>query len=153
MEDYVVKYIGCTKALLSWFHAAHHVTKGSGFAGDHVNLYGEIYNGINEDFDALVEKFIVVCDTEKVACPLNATLESVPFLMQFTSPVDLNPDAIAAVGLQFMRHHVDHLTKLYHQLESKRLLTLGADDYLAAAANQYEKYVYLLGQRVKSGRV
>ena len=60
MENEVAKYIGCTKALLTWFHAAHHVTKGTGFAGDHVSLYGEIYNGINEDLDALIEKFIVV---------------------------------------------------------------------------------------------
>tara|TARA_Y100000992_G_scaffold287229_1_gene239847 strand:- start:2988 stop:3449 length:462 start_codon:yes stop_codon:yes gene_type:complete len=153
MENEVAKYIGCTKALLTWFHAAHHVTKGTGFAGDHVSLYGEIYNGINEDLDALIEKFIVVCDTEKIACPLELTLESVPFLMEFTSPVELNADSIAAVGLQFMRHHVNHLTQLYQLLESKRLLTLGTDDYLAAAANQYEGYIYLLGQRVKKGKV
>ena len=153
MENEVAKYIGCTKALLTWFHAAHHVTKGTGFAGDHVSLYGEIYNGINEDLDALIEKFIVVCDTEKIACPLELTLESVPFLMEFTSPVELNADSIAAVGLQFMRHHVNHLTQLYQLLESKRLLTLGTDDYLAAAANQYEGYIYLLGKRVKKGKV
>jgi hypothetical protein len=153
MQDEIAKYIGCTKALLSWFHAAHHVTKGAGFAGDHVNLYGEIYNGINEDFDALVEKFIVICDTEKIACPLEATLESIPFLMQFTSPVNMNADAISAEALKFMRHHVEHLTMLYRGLESNRLLTLGADDYLAAAANQYEEYIYLLGQRVKRGSI
>lgn len=153
MKDEIAKYIGCTKALLSWFHAAHHVTKGVGFAGDHVNLYGEIYNGIVEDFDALVEKFIVVCDTEKIACPTEITLESLPFLMQFSSPADMNADAISAEGLRFMRHHVEHLSMLYRFLESKGLLTLGTDDYLAAAANQYEGYVYLLGQRVKRGEV
>ena len=153
MYNEVAKYIGCTKALLTWFHAAHHVTKGAGFAGDHVSLYGEIYNGINEDLDALIEKFILVCDTEKIACPLESTLESIPFLMQFTSPVELNADSIAAIGLEFMRHHVTHLTQLYRLLESKGLLTLGSDDYLAAAANQYEGYVYLLSQRVKRGRI
>ena len=153
MYDEVIKYIGCTKALLTWFHAAHHVTKGPGFSGDHVNLYGEIYNNIVEDFDALVEKFIVVCDTEKVACPINVTLESIPFLKQFTSPADLNPDSIAVVGLEFMRHHVNHLTQLYRHLESKGLLTLGTGDYISSAANQYETYIYLLGQRVKRGVV
>ena len=152
MQNEVAKYIGCTKALLTWFHAAHHVTKGTGFAGDHVSLYGEIYNGINDDLDALIEKFIVVCDTERIACPIQLTLESVPFLMQFTSPVEMNADAIAGVRLDFMRHHVNHLSQLYHFLESKRLLTLGTDDYLAAASNQYEGYVYLLSQRVKKGR-
>ena len=55
MVDALLSYIGCTKGLHTWFHAAHQVTKGVGFAGDHVNLYGEIYNGISEDFDKLVE--------------------------------------------------------------------------------------------------
>jgi len=151
MLEEVSAYVGCTKALLTWFHAAHHVTKGAGFAGDHVNLYGEIYNGINEDFDALIEKFIVILDTEKIACPIAATSESIKFLTQFSSPVDMNADAISAEGLAFMRHHVKHLTSLYRSLESKRMLTLGLDDYLAAAANQYETYIYLLGQRVKRG--
>ena len=73
--------------------------------------------------------------------------------MQFTSPVNMNADAISAEALKFMRHHVEHLTMLYRTLESKRLLTLGTDDYLAAAANQYEEYIYLLGQRVKRGSV
>jgi len=153
MQDEIAIYIGCTKALLSWFHAAHHVTKGAGFAGDHVNLYGEIYNGINEDFDALIEKFIVICDSERIACPLEATLESVPFLMQFESPVNMPADAIAAEALNFMKHHIQHLTRLYGVLERNRALTLGTDDYLAAAANQYEEYLYLLGQRVKRGNV
>jgi hypothetical protein len=153
MQDEIAKYIGCTKALLTWFHAAHHVTKGAGFAGDHVNLYGEIYNGINEDFDALVEKFITILENEKIACPLDATLESVPFLMQFDSPVNMPADAIAVVGLSFMKHHVNHLTSLYKKIENTQYMTLGVDDYLAAAANQYETYLYLLSQRVKRGDV
>ena len=66
MLDALLSYIGCTKALQSWFHSAHQVTKGVGFAGDHVNLYGEIYNGIIEDFDKLVEKSIIIAYRESL---------------------------------------------------------------------------------------
>ena len=38
-----------------WFHSAHHVTKGKGFAGDHELLYGKIYQTLTEDIDALLD--------------------------------------------------------------------------------------------------
>jgi len=151
MLDALLSYIGCTKALQSWFHSAHQVTKGVGFAGDHVNLYGEIYNGIIEDFDKLVEKSIIIADTEEVACPIILTKVSIKVLDRYKSPAQQGGDAIAALGLEFMRDHIGNLTELYKILESCGALTLGMDDYLASAANQYEGYVYLLTQRVKRG--
>tara|TARA_R110000803_G_scaffold82370_4_gene148523 strand:+ start:2484 stop:2942 length:459 start_codon:yes stop_codon:yes gene_type:complete len=151
MLDALISYIGCTKALQAWFHSAHQVTKGAGFAGDHVNLYGEIYNGIIEDFDKLVEKSIIIADTEEVACPIVLTKVSARVLDRYKSPAQQGGDVIAALGLDFMRDHIANLTELYKILESCGALTLGMDDYLAAAANQYEGYVYLLTQRVKRG--
>ena len=151
MVDALLSYIGCTKGLHTWFHAAHHVTKGASFAGDHVNLYGEIYNGISEDFDKLVEKSIMVAHSEEVACPMMITEVAAKVLSQYESPVGRGPDAIAAIGLEYMRNHVANLTELYRILESCGALSLGMDDYLASAANQYEGYVYLLTQRVKKG--
>ena len=151
MVDALLSYIGCTKGLHTWFHAAHQVTKGVGFAGDHVNLYGEIYTGISEDFDKLVEKSIMVADTEEVACPKIITKIASKVLSRYESPSGRGGDAIAAIGLEYMRNHVDNLTELYRMLESCGALSLGMDDYLASAANQYEGYVYLLTQRVKKG--
>lgn len=151
MVDALISYIGCTKALQTWFHAAHHVTKGAGFAGDHVNLYGEIYNGILEDFDKLVEKAIVLADTEEVACPVIITQVAGRVLAKYNTPAGQNDDVIAGLGLEFVRDHIANLTELYHMLDSCGALSLGMDDYLAAAANQYEGYVYLLTQRVKKG--
>ena len=151
MVDALLSYIGCTKGLQTWFHAAHQVTKGPGFAGDHVNLYGEIYTGILEDFDKLVEKSIMIADTEEVACPMMITEVALKVLSQYETPVSRGGDAIAAIGLEYMRNHIANLTELYRILESGGALSLGMDDYLAAAANQYEGYVYLLTQRVKKG--
>ena len=111
MYDALLGYIGCTKALQTWFHAAHHVTKGVGFAGDHVNLYGEIYNGVLEDFDKLVEKAIIIADTESVACPIMLTEIAIKVLKKYNSPAGQGADVIAALGLQFIRDHIDNLTK------------------------------------------
>ena len=151
MKDALLSYIGCTKGLHTWFHAAHHVTKGVGFAGDHVNLYGEIYQGIPEDFDKLVEKSIMVADTEDVACPMIITEIATKVLSQYETPSGRGADAISAIGLEYMRNHVANLTELHNILNKCGELSLGMDDYLASAANQYEGYIYLLTQRVKRG--
>ena len=42
MEQIFRQWIGMHRAMIAWYHAAHHVTKGAGFGGDHVNIYGEI---------------------------------------------------------------------------------------------------------------
>ena len=151
MKDALLSYIGCTKGLHTWFHSAHHVTKGVGFAGDHVNLYGEIYAGISEDFDKLVEKSIMVADSEDVACPMMITEISAKVLSQYETPAGRGADAIAGIGLEYMRNHIANLTQLHDILKSCGALSLGMEDYLASAANQYEGYLYLLSQRVKKG--
>lgn len=143
--------ISCTKSMITWFHSAHHVTKGSSFSGDHVNLFGEIYNEIIGDFDALVEKAIVLCDSEEVACPIEQTRISSNILKSVSSPVGLHEDQIAMIALDMIRMHLKNLNSYYDYLESENALSLGMDDHLAAAANTYEKFEYLLGQRVKRG--
>ena len=55
IPDLLLIYICFTKANQMWFHSAHHVTKGKGFAGDHELLYGKIYQTLTEDLDALIE--------------------------------------------------------------------------------------------------
>ena len=151
MFDALISYIGCTKALQTWFHAAHHVTKGVGFAGDHVSLYGEIYDGTTKDIDKLIEKSIIIADSEEVACPIIITEVASKVLEKYESPAGKNSDIIAVCGLDFMRNHVSNIENLYSILKQQNALSLGMDDYLSAAANQYEGYIYLLTQRVKRG--
>ena len=93
----------------------------------------------------------MVADTEEVACPMMITEISAKVLSQYETPVSKGADAIAAIGLEYMRNHIANLTELYRILESCGALSLGMDDYLASAANQYEGYEYLLTQRVKRG--
>ena len=95
MFDYLMSLIGSTKTVMTWMHAAHHVTKGPGFGSDHVNIFGEIYEEIIEIFDELVEKSIVLCDDEKIACPIMITKLSSSILEKYESPVNLHSDQIA----------------------------------------------------------
>jgi len=151
MFDYILSLIGSTKAVLTWIHAAHHVTKGSGFGGDHVNIFGEIYQEISDIFDEMVEKSIVLCDDESIACPLVATKVSLTVLENYESPVNLNSDQIAIIALEMIRDYNLMLTEIYHRLEEERYLSLGMDDFLSSTSGNFDKFEYLLGQRVKKG--
>lgn len=151
MKNSMIAYLGSIKALIAWFHAAHHVTKGSSFAGDHVNLYGEIYQKIIEDFDAVAEKAIVAFDSESVACPIALTNLSHKVLLGHESPCNMSADQIAAFGLEVVRAHLQRLEELYRMMHGTDVLSLGMEDLIASSANMYESFIYLLTQRVKRG--
>ena len=151
MFEYLMSLIGSTKSVLTWIHAAHHVTKGTGFSGDHVNLFGEIYQEMLEVFDELVEKSIVLCDTEEVACPLTITELSLVVLKEYESPVNLDGDQIAVIALNIVRDFSLALTQVYYALQEQRQLSLGMDDFLSSTAGKFDKFEYLLSQRIKKG--
>tara|TARA_R110002153_G_scaffold16136_3_gene57098 strand:- start:13481 stop:13948 length:468 start_codon:yes stop_codon:yes gene_type:complete len=151
MEKSVIAYLGSVKAMITWFHSAHHLTKGSSFAGDHVNLFGDIYVKIIDDFDAIVERSIVAFDTERVACPITLTLVSHQVLQSLGSPVDASADEIAVMSLEAARAHLARLEELYQSMQGTNFLSLGMEDLIAGSANLYEGFIYLLTQRVKKG--
>ena len=151
MFEYLMSLIGSTKSIFTWMHAAHHVTKGTSFSGAHVNLFGEIYQEMIEIFDELVEKSIVLCDTENVACPLTISEISLVVLKQYESPVNLNSDQISIIALDMVRDYSLTLTQVYYALQEQRQLSLGMDDFLASAAGKFDKFEYLLSQRIKKG--
>lgn len=149
MDDYILSYIGCTKAVEMWFHAAHHVTKYQSFSGDHIHLYGEIYETLSEEFDNLVEKAIGLFDNELFADPIYVSGLANKVLTDLQSPANCSSDEIARIGLDVMMMHLGMLENIYNYLEDHGELTIGFDDLLAASANKYEKYIYMLRQRNK----
>ena len=50
-SEIMAAYIGFVRAFHLWMHAAHNVTKGTGFAGDHASLYGPIYVEVQDVID------------------------------------------------------------------------------------------------------
>jgi DNA-binding ferritin-like protein len=149
ISDLLLSYIACTKATEMWFHAAHHVTKGKGFAGDHNILYSKIYELLGKDLDSLVEKGIGIFDEEQLACPIIISNLAAKVVCKFKSPANINDHDIAEAGLDVLNHHLSGLEVLYTQLEASQYFTIGFDDLLASMANEYERYIYMLKQRLK----
>ena len=143
------QWIGYHKAYTTWFHAAHHVTKGAGFAGDHVNLYGKIYTELEADFDPLVEKALGLTNEESLANPAGILADAGMCLAQMPVPSMQCGLGIASNGLALIKEYIKLLDTLFRQFESEGSLTLGLDDFICALSNKYESYVYLLQQRVK----
>ena len=147
----LLQYLGSLRAMQLWFHAAHNLTKGTGFGGDHVNLYGKIYIELQDDFDAAVEKAIGLTNNEVVGCPIEITKLALTVLKNYESPTNMSASKIVTTGLEILDGHLGLLSELFYTLESMHALPLGLNDFLMAAANGYETYVYLLQQRSKGG--
>lgn len=146
----MVELASTVRALQLWFHGAHHVTKGTAFIGDHVNLYGAIYEKLADEFDAIIEKAIGIGEDESAACPVMLTGRSLTLLQQYPSPVGLNSLALVSCAKMLMKGYLGFLQHVSEELAGAGELTLGLDDFLAASANGHETFVYLLGQREKA---
>ena len=149
MQHIFRQWIGMHRAMIAWFHAAHHVTKGTGFGGDHVNLYGEIYTQLDEDLDGIVEKGIGLTGDETLADPVSSLSMAAGLLAQQPASANQDAETIASNGLQVIKYYVDFIEKIYAQFENVGM-SLGLDDLLQGHANQYETYVYLLQQRSRT---
>lgn len=143
-------YIGTTRALQLWFHAAHHVTRGAGFVGDHIHLYGELYTKIEEDIDVTIEKAISILEDEMIACPVSITSHAAEILQQYPSPSGHTALGIAASGKTLLKGYLEYLEFLREALKEVGALTLGLEDHIAGTANSYEAFLYMLQQREKS---
>jgi hypothetical protein len=142
-------YLATTKALQMWFQGAHHVSKGTSFAGDHVLLYSEIYEKLDDELDVIAEKALGIGNVEDAVCPRGIASGASEILQQLPSPVGQTSLGLAACGLSIARAHLKYLDWLYGKLEESGDMTLGLDDFIMSSANGHEKFVYMLQQRVK----
>ena len=149
MEHIFRQWIGMHRAMIAWFHAAHHVTKGTGFGGDHVNIYGEIYTSLDEDLDQIVEKGIGLTGDESLADPVSSLSMAASLLAQQPSSANQDAETIACNAFEVIKYYVKSIESIYSQFEACGM-SLGLDDLLQGLANQYETYVYLLQQRSRT---
>lgn len=145
----MIEYCGFLRMIHLWFHGAHHLTSGTGFAGDHVNLYGTIYLQVQEQVDGAIEKSIGLFG-EECGDPTAITKKALEIMMEYPSPAEQNDVGIAATGLQIEKDYLALSREVYDMLESSGDLSLGLDDFIMANANAHETNVYLLQQRAKS---
>lgn len=138
------------RAIHLWFHAAHHVTRGPNFAGDHVELYGKIYEEVQEEIDGMIEKAVSVTGDQDMACPKCMTRHAMKIMDRYHSPIELKPSDIAKEGLRMINDYLSYVNRAFKTLDSKDMLSLGMNDQWAASANTHETYAYLLSQRGRS---
>ena len=149
LENYLVNYVGSLRALQLWFHSAHILAKGTGFAGDHVNLYGRIYNEITEEIDTAIEKAVGITGNEVMGCPRTITYKALEALMDYPVPTNATALKIALSALALVKSYLAYVEHMFAELEEADELSLGLNDFLAQSANTFEGYAYLLQQRVK----
>ena len=148
-EDYMESYIALTKAAQVWYHSAHHVSKGPSFLSDHNDLFGNLYKLLDDHYDMLVEKSIVLSGSESFACPIVQSKAVALVLEKCESPVDKSADQIISIAIDLIVNLINSLSAMYEFLESNNYLTLGLDDLLTSFAHEYENYLYFFGQRSK----
>lgn len=144
------QYIAMVRMMQLWYHAAHHITRGVGFAGDHVTIFGSFYKQMEEEFDGAVEKAIGLTNDEELGCPVCVTSMSAKVMTKYPSPAKCTSLSIASIALQMENDYQALVKAIFDELESAGCLTLGLDDFLMANANEHEGNIYKLQQRVKS---
>ena len=150
LENYLANYVGSLRAIQLWFHSAHILAKGTGFAGDHVHLYGQIYNEVSDAIDTAIEKAVGITNDEVLGCPRTITYKALEVLMDYPVPTNAAPLKIALSALALVKSYIAFVEQMFSDLEKADELSLGLNDFLAQSANTFEGYAYLLQQRVKT---
>ena len=149
-KELFTKLVVALRGMQIWFHGAHVLAKGTGFSGDHVNLFGRIYTEIDDQLDGAMEKAIGVTGDESVVCPQKVieTLSKMSGL--YGSPSGAPSIEIARTGNDIVGDFLIALEVIYLALKAQDMMTLGVEDFIAGLANTHEGYAYLLGQRIKN---
>ena len=147
--DVFSEWLCTVKATELWFHSAHHLTKGTGFAGDHVNLYGVIYTELQAEFDAVAERVLGLTGDEKLLCPKHIIKHAYMMLEQYDSPVNRCAEEIAQIAHNIILGYCMWENNFHHHMDESGLLTIGLDDLLSTNAGNHERYAYLLQQRIR----
>ena len=149
MAPSILKWVYMHKAYVEWFHSAHLLSKGSSFAGDHVNLYGKIYQEAFEAQDGIIERAIGLTNNEECACPSSVAMGVLGILQKYPSPSNMPALNIATSALQLNKEYCHFLNDLVLNLRQSGNITIGTEDLIAGTCNTIEGYTYLLQQRVK----
>ena len=149
LKESILLTVGSFKAAEMWVHAAHHMTKGPSFIADHELLFGRIYNTLSEDYDKLVEKLVYQMDDEDFGCPVLISSTASEILKNYDSPSGLDERSISMLALVLLVDHIKGVENFRNILSDKGELSLGMEDFLSGAVNQYESYAYMLNQRLK----
>jgi DNA-binding ferritin-like protein len=144
----LMEFLACLKLNLTYIQAAHWISKGKSFYGDHL-LFERIYTELVEEIDTYAEK-VLALSSDEVVNPievLGVAAERLPRIVKFQGGDD--GDELAKNALNSEKYVLAELEKLYELLKEQDNMTMGLDDLLMAMHNSHENHIYLIQQRTK----
>ena len=149
LQAFFNAFLPLARANQAWFHSAHHITRGTGFAGDHVKIYKKVYKSYYDNYDRVAEKAVGMTH-ESVACPLITLPAAAQIVMKYSQPCKISALQIAQQGLAIERHFLAYIESSLKSLRASGELTSGVETMLGEFSDAHETFAYFLGQRVKT---
>ena len=130
----------------AWFHAAHHAVSGTSAPADHAVLYDEIYDLLDDEFDAVLERAIGLSDDPGLADPIELIRSASALLMDWPRPIGTGAEiAMRAVRVnQLVAVAVEGTIARIKELGA---MTSGVDALLSQIVDAHERTGYKLGRR------
>lgn len=151
LERCMTNINGMLRAMHLWFHSAHNTVYGMPFAGDH-DLYGKIYEEIQDEIDGFIERTIGLTGKQSAGCPIMISGVAQKMLQSLPSPTSMEGCEISEAGRDITEAYLTLLEVAYDKISDAGLMTLGLDDLISSSASTHEGYYYLLNQRATKER-
>lgn len=135
------------RALNLWAHGAHLVAKGTGFAGDHAELLGPLYQKAGEAYDSVVERAIGLGAADDVADPVSRTAGALRVVRGWPSVLE-SEGGLMQAALTAIEAVSATLTDRTEAIADAGVMTRGLDNLLAQLSDDLEGFAYQFGRRV-----
>jgi DNA-binding ferritin-like protein len=125
-----------------WSHwTSHWQVKGNPYYGDHL-LLDRLYTALTEEIDTLAEKSVAFYGPDCVDPVAQAnTMTEILTRHAESDPI------VRALRIERLLQQM--FSDAFSSLEASGQLSLGLNDFIAAAANTHETAIYLLQQRLR----
>lgn len=125
-----------------WSHwTSHWQIKGNPYYGDHL-LLERLYTALNAEIDTLAEKCVAFYGPESVNPVAQARM-----MTDILKQHEVAEPILRALRIEQVLQAM--FTDTFNTLERSKQLSLGLNDFIAAAANAHETAIYLLQQRLR----
>ena len=144
----LTKYLGLLRALETYYHHAHWITKGDTYYGDHL-LFERLYGETKSQVDGLAEKMVGVFGEESVS--IHKITEVVMKVISSAPKMDskITGFELAKYALGLEKIFLQMTEGLYQKMKRDGTMTMGFDDLLMELYSNHEGSIYLLQQRTK----
>ena len=145
MQSSAAKIVTTLLADLRTSHWSHWTSlwqvKGNTYYGDHL-LLERIYTAVTDEIDTLAEKCVAFYGAESVDPVAQANMMA----DMLVHHAEADPIMRA---LKIERFLQTMFAEVFDELEASGQMSLGLNDFIAAAANAHETAIYLLQQRTR----